>query len=181
MCDAPNKFENLIHKFEAANLGRAPFRIVGVSIRKGPMPVLDAKGNRIPGMTVGSPWQPMGMCDYCGECLVECWIVADADGKKFIVGSTCAEKVGDEGLRKGMAPHKRRIKHERDDKRIAAAVELLWEDAQVRDALKAQGHPDGREFETLLDWCEFQVGNAGRSGKVKAARKIEAAAKGITS
>ena len=177
MCNADNQ----IHKFEAAGCGVAPFRVVGVETRVGPMPCFDEDGRRIPGMTVGSPGQPMGMCDYCGECLVECWIIQGADGKKFIVGSTCVGKAGDEGLRRGMAPHKRKLKHARDDKRIAAAVELLWEDAQVRDALKAQGHPDGREFETLLDWCEFQVGNAGRSGKVKAARKIEAAAKGITS
>lgn len=175
MCNADNQ----IHKFEAAGCGVAPFRVVGVETRVGPLRIRDEKTGVE--MMVGSPGQPMGMCDFCGECLVECWIIQGADGKKFIVGSTCVGKAGDEGLRRGMAPHKRKLKHERDDKRIAAAVELLWDDAQVREALKAQAHPNGREFETLLDWCEFQVGNAGRSGKVKAARKIEAAAKGITS
>lgn len=176
MCNAET-----IHKFEAAGCGVAPFRVLGVEVRVGPLKFVDKKSGL--DVTVGSPGQPMGCCDYCGQGIAECWIIVDAKGHRFMVGSTCVNKTGDAGLRRGMAPHKRKLAHARDDARIAAARELGNRD-DVRGALEALPHPNpyrAEQGDTLADWCGWMLSNAGRSGMIKVARVIEKAAKGLTS
>jgi hypothetical protein len=77
--------EKTMHKFEEAGLGKAPFRITGYYRDVGPHYHND-------GSMVGSPGQPMGTCDFCGQGIATCVQVRSADGKNFIVGCDCAEK-----------------------------------------------------------------------------------------
>lgn len=173
-----NDATHTIHKFEAAGLGKAPFQLVGFDRRIGPIKMLDRDGMPT-GTEVGAPGQPMGSCDFCGMGIADCYIIQSADGKRFIVGSTCVNKTGDAGLRRAMAPHKRRLKQERDDARISAAVET-FERPAVRALLASLPH--GNEYrasqgDTLADWADFIFVRGGRSGKIKAARVIESAAK----
>lgn len=171
MCNAN---ETTIHKFEEAGCGIAPFRIIGVEIRTGPIKQVDENGN-FTGVEIGAPGQPMGCCEYCGQGIAECWIIEDANGHRFMVGSTCVDKTGDAGLKKQKNPHKRKLKHDRDDARIGAAVALLSRD-DVREAMSKLPHTNehwAAKGETFFNEVEWFFKNAGRSGKVKAARKVE--------
>lgn len=164
-----------IHVFERAGLGRAPFRVLGVERRVGPITLCDAQG-RPTNVQVGSPGQPMGSCAYCGQGIAECWSIRSADGKVFTVGCDCVAKTGDGGLRKQGNPHVRKLRNEAADARVAAAFELLASPA-VQAALAAQEAPRGRG--TALSWILFVRDCGGRAGKVKAARLIEAASSAL--
>jgi hypothetical protein len=73
-----------VHAFEAAGLGKAPFRFVGVSESSCTYP---------DGTT-----QATGTCDYCSNGIRYCCHIRSADGKEFVVGSDCVRKTGDTGL-----------------------------------------------------------------------------------
>ncbi len=76
-----------IHKFEAAGLGKAPFRVVGFSVRKYQA-------------CYGAPIQPGASCDYCGTGIMNVYTIASSDERRFVVGCDCVAKTGDAGLRK---------------------------------------------------------------------------------
>ena len=80
-----------MHVFTRSNLGSAPFRCVGVFQQVGPIVLSD-------GTQVGSPGQAMGVCAHCGTGIADCYQIKSADGKVFVVGSSCVEKTGDAGL-----------------------------------------------------------------------------------
>lgn len=67
----------MIHKFEDAGLGRAPYTYVREVDR----------GRNNP-----------GSCNYCGTAIRYEQVIEDASGKRFVVGSDCICKSGDEGL-----------------------------------------------------------------------------------
>lgn len=161
MTDAAAK----IHAFERVGLGLAPFRLVDVQIRK---------YQACP----GAPIQPGGCCAYCMTGIMECCVIESADGKRFIVGNVCVGKTGDKGLvnptKIALARLRRENSHARDDARIAEAAEALKDDA-VRANLDAKPHPRAFGGLTLLSWVLWMLDHAGRAGKVKAARAVEAA------
>jgi hypothetical protein len=68
-----------MHVFERAGLGHAPFRVVGVDYRRGPM------------------HEPIGTCDFCGQRIAECWLIRSADGRRFVVCCDCVAKTRDVG------------------------------------------------------------------------------------
>jgi hypothetical protein len=121
-----------VHKFEAAGLGKAPFRFVGLSenVIKHPD---------------GSS-QSGGTCDYCSNGIRhECWVLS-ADGKRFKVGSNCIEKVDDAGLYQAYKTSpalraanraKAQAKYAADRAELAALIEAH------KDALAAMPHPYG--------------------------------------
>jgi hypothetical protein len=43
-------------------------------------------------MMVGAPGQPMGVCDYCGQGIKECFKIRAACGKRFEVGCDCVRR-----------------------------------------------------------------------------------------
>jgi hypothetical protein len=172
-----------IHAFEKAGLGRAPFRCVGVEERRGPIVVSEAGGVTT---TIGAPGQPMGVCDFCGTGIAECYLIRSTDGRDFIVGSDCVRKTGDAGLLRQLEPHlreKRRAAadraNERKDARIEAAREALATNEALREDLSAKPHPRGFNDRatglplTALDELEWTMLNAGRKGKLAAAKEIE--------
>lgn len=73
------------HPFEAAGLGRAPFRFVRL---------FEATHETHPGHHVAG-----GTCDFCGTAIKHCCEVASADGNTFVVGRDCVRKVGREDSR----------------------------------------------------------------------------------
>lgn len=84
--------EPLIHWFESAGLGLAPFRFVGT----------EHKLFTIPGTDV---CKPGSSCDYCGTAISQlCW-VESSDGKRFKVGSDCIAKAGGVRLAKALKAH----------------------------------------------------------------------------
>jgi hypothetical protein len=84
-----------VHVFTRSKLGLAPFRCIGVYQDIGPK-VISHQG----GVTtmIGSPGQAMGVCAHCGTGIADCYQIKSADGKSFVVGSSCVEKTGVLGL-----------------------------------------------------------------------------------
>ena len=151
-----------IHVFERAGLGKAPFRIVGVEYRVGPIKIGEHNGVEI---WAGSPGQPMGSCKFCGQGIAECWIIESSDGNRFDVGCDCVRKTGDVGLKKAMAPHLREKRQARDDAKIEAGK--AWFDEQC-----AAGFDFGeRTRGCFAEYFEWMMRNAGRSGKLRAIRE----------
>lgn len=67
-----------MHPFQAARLGTAPFRFVGMRENRFEMP--------------GFGWKPGGACDYCGTGILYEYVIRSSDGSEFVVGSDCVEK-----------------------------------------------------------------------------------------
>jgi hypothetical protein len=148
-----------IHKFEAAGLGKAPFRFVGLSENAITYPDGTTKAG--------------GSCDYCSTGIRhECWVLS-ADGKRFKVGSNCIEKVGDQGLFQAYknSPEFRKAKRDKAQAKFAADLAEVHSiiDAN-KDALLALPHPYGfKDFATgkpltYLDQVEWSLGNCGAAG-----------------
>lgn len=157
---------NLIHVFERAGLGKAPFRYTGMT---------EASYQACP----GAPVQPGAGCDFCGRGIRYVFHVRSADGKQFKVGSDCIAKTGDAGLRKAISADKQKLDA---DKRVAhamkkaeAAREILARD-DVREALAAEPHPYAWMAEkghTRLSWAEWMLDNAGNKGRVTVANYLQ--------
>lgn len=172
-----------VHKFELAGLGVAPFRFIGCTEKRGPI-VTWIGGIR---HEVGSPGQPMSVCDYCGTGIAnECWVV-DRNGKQFKVGSDCIAKVGDAGLKRQIAPALRDAQNARTDARIAAATEACGlipgpdgsdslAPCAVSFALSALPHPLAYRAalgDTAASYVCWMLRHAGRSGQLRAAKVVE--------
>lgn len=158
---------SVIHKFEAAGLGTAPFRVVGFAVKKYQA-------------CHGAPIQVGGSCDYCGTGIMDTFYIRGADGREFKVGSDCVYKTGDKGLVDTVKRKANRIKRERtverESKRIEAAKETF---AAHRAAFEASPHPRGfKDRETgraltLADEVDWMMERAGHSGRMRTARAIE--------
>ena len=163
-----------IHPFEAAGLGRAPFRFVGLDYRVGPIKIAESGGCET---LVGSPGQPMGCCKYCGQGIAEICIIEDADRKTFEVGNVCVGKVDarlgpivDRQVKKAA----RLRREERAMKRIDAAAEALT--PEVEAILAQRPHPYtsmAREGHTLFGYVSYLFANGGTTGRTRAARIVE--------
>ena len=70
-----------IHPFEKAKLGTAPFRCIGTRQNWFVM----ADGTRNPG----------GHCHFCFTGILDEFVIKSSDGKTFVVGCDCVERVGD--------------------------------------------------------------------------------------
>jgi hypothetical protein len=156
-----------VHKFERAGLGKAPFRLVGMTRE-----IYQA----VPG-DPNCPIQPGTSCDYCGQGIIDTYWIRSSDGRRFKVGCDCVAKTGDNGLKRQIAPH---LKAKRDAASAAqiAALEESLADPELREALEQRPHPyagpHGGTFNslTMLDWVNWTLDHAGVSGKVKAARAV---------
>lgn len=154
------------HVFEKAGLGVAPFRFVALE-RRAFQACHDA------------PIQPGGTCDFCGMAIIECCIIESRDGKSFIVGNVCVEKTGDAGLKAAVKAEVRKAatakRHAREAKKIRETTALLGTDS-VQAALTSQPHPiEWRTLrgDTLLDWADWMMENAGTKGKLQVAALIK--------
>ena len=78
MCQTEQNTEITLHPFEAAGLGLAPFRCVGVRENV----YSAAPGHR----------QPGGTCQYCGQGIMYECMIQSKDGKVFKVGIDCVRK-----------------------------------------------------------------------------------------
>jgi len=173
-----------VHIFERAGLGKAPFRYVGCTHRVGPIRTALSDGTVL---EVGSPGQPMGTCDYCGQGIADCCEIKSSDGKLFIVGNVCVGKTYDKGLVNevkreiGRARRLRRL--EGEGIRILEAKAAFKANREVFEAL-----PHSRGFKnrdtgvalTAADEVEWLLAHAGHTGKFKIAKKIEKCLKSLT-
>lgn len=172
-----------MHPFERAGLGKAPFRFTG--LKEQDLCHGEAILNRDEYERTGIKMttKPGGSCDYCGTYIVVMCGIESSDGKRFKVGSDCACKVDDKPLTDKVkcAVNKRRaaIKKVSNANRIAAAKALM---PSVAPALQQEPHPKSwraEKGETLYDWCAWMFKNAGNTGMIRAARKVERAAASV--
>jgi hypothetical protein len=136
-----------IHKFEAAGLGKAPFRFVGVE-------------KKVFVACPGAPAKPGGTCDYCGQGITYAFHVASADGKQFAVGCDCIRKTGDAGLIRAVKEDEAKQRRAKSEARRQAGNEraarlLAAFRAGECVSLHSQPHPKGREgtAHDYVAWC----------------------------
>lgn len=164
----------ILHPFEEAGLGHAPFRFVGFEVRK---------FSPVPGITL-----PGSSCAYCGQAIVNCCTVRDADGRHFIVGPDCVRRTL-EGVDTTLALDVRRAlndvrRAQREEQRVARHTRLMQRVASARATLDAMPelltnapHPfydRAQRGETLRSWALWMLANAGDSGMAEACRLVEA-------
>jgi len=183
-----------IHPFEESGLGVGPFRCVGVETRVGPITLAD-------GTQVGSPGQPMGSCAHCGTGIKDCYLIRSADGKRFVVGSSCVLKTNRKSLdTRGMSELERDVLREkraldrekaaakRDAKYLAdlAKFKPSWDAA--RAALEAdptlcagEPHPQisGLTLRNKYEWMLQHAGFAGRNATAACILRAAAAKAGV--
>lgn len=165
--------KEVLHPFERAGLGKAPFAYVGMS-------------EKVYVACPGAPEQPAGTCDYCGQGIRYCCGIRSADGKEFVVGCDCVRKLGRADNRlvtkveaemkvieRKKNRERRAVQVAKEDQRIAAAFAALDANEAIQEAMKAKPHPRGLEGRSLLDYVTFLRFNAGHSGCLTTARIIE--------
>lgn len=151
-----------IHRFEAAGLGIAPFRVQRVT----------ESIHTVPGCAprAGST------CDYCGQAIRYVAIIRGADGAEFKVGCDCATKVGDAGNIRAISEFQRQlsakkavVRKARERCKILAAI---WAFGEDRSLGSDTPHPRGFSGLTQRDAWGWTFYNAGHTGCYKAAREI---------
>lgn len=151
----------MLHRFEAAGLGQAPFLCIGVSENMwSPCP--------------GEPARPGGACDYCGQGIRYEYMVKDVEGKRFKVGGDCIRKVGDTGLLKTVKTEERKRRFEKaklERIRYRTILDKALAHPLTRDLLAEHQHPRGFDGNTMLQHVEFMRLHAGLTG-LKATAKI---------
>jgi hypothetical protein len=119
----------MIHKFEDAKLGSAPFKCIGFwqMPDRGLLETYPEAWNA----QIKSAPCPVGCCAYCGAPLSNHYIIKSADGRNFAVGSECVAKAGDKGLTDAAKLAKRRADRDaRDKKDRENSQAVLWQQRQ---------------------------------------------------
>ena len=163
-CVECNRAVGMIHVFEKAKLGMAPFRFVGME-------------KKIYQACHGAPIQPGGMCDYCGQGIMFLCTIRDRDGKTFIVGSDCVMRTGDGNLKKVLNAEQRKINRQKAkvkaDKDIIA-LDAILADSEARAKLEAVQIDEGwvRSALNKVEWMRTNAGAAGRKRALLLARRV---------
>lgn len=159
---------SIIHKFEEAGLGKAPFRLVG-------------NYSKTYQACHGAPIQPGACCDYCGTGIMDVYRIRSADGKEFEVGCDCVNKTDDKGLvdtvKRAANKLKTARRHEREKIKIAE-IKATWSDPAVRAKVAEKPHPNAYmagKGSTLADYVDFLFARGGNSGKLSVAGIIKRA------
>lgn len=159
--------DDTIHKFEAAGLGKAPFRFVSVETKLYvPFP--------------GAVPRAGSSCDYCSTAIAECCWIVSADGKRFKVGNECVKKTGDKGLvsetKKAVNKKRAEAKKVKDLARIAKAKSLFANSEAIQRAFTGKSHPSShlaKQGKTFYDYAVWIFENAGIKGQLQICYLIE--------
>ncbi|QDU88384.1 hypothetical protein Pla175_17600 [Pirellulimonas nuda] len=168
-----NATTHQVHPFEAAGLGKAPFRYVGYSHEVGPQKVTTyaPNGEEIE-LIVGAPGQPMSSCDYCGQGIAHVCHCVSSDGKEFKVGCDCVERVGqvkgDQRAQRAVEVAKYNLRRQREAKRRDEFARWI---EQNGEELNNHPHPNAYSMSlgrTLRDYAVWMRKNGGHSGQMRA-------------
>jgi hypothetical protein len=165
-----------VHAFEAAGLGKAPFKYVGAI--KQDIAYGEAVVSREGGILVTT--KRGGSCDFCGTYIVNMFRIKSADGRTFKVGEDCVLKTGDAGLKKVVAAAVSKLRSAqtvaRETTKKAEGAEFLGRD-DVKAFMASAPHPlawRAEKGDTLADYAEWMLKNAGTKGKLALFKKIRA-------
>jgi arginine utilization protein RocB len=124
----------MIHQFEEAGLGKAPFTYIGYYVSA-------------------------GSCDFCNTRIVNNFKVQSSDGKQFKVGCDCIEKVGDKGLINAMKKVKAEIakqkRIENEKKKQAEFQELILNYKDLLDQTPHHNEYFAKQGKTQYDFMKF--------------------------
>lgn len=168
---------DIMHPFERAGLGVAPFRFAGLveSVIK-----------------VGDDVKPAGTCQFCFTGIRYCAQIVSADGKRFVIGCDClltqlgkasntahklslADRTLVAKVKAAQNKITRDARHANEAKHIDAAKALLATD-DVRAKLAAIPHPlkwQADKGATRLDWATWMMAHAGNTGRMQVARFLK--------
>lgn len=160
-----------------AHLGPAPYRFVGVKDV--------AESNTLAAQERGALVSELEhvhsvtSCDHCGTAITVAYRFRAADGTVFKVGESCANKAykaatvttkAQRQFEAAAKKRKREMRHAREAAKIADGAEFV---AAHREALALQPSPNewrAAKGDTLADWCDWMLANAGNAGKLTAIR-----------
>jgi len=130
----------MVHPFEKAGLGKAPFHCVGIREN-----VYVTAG--------GAHRQPGGCCNYCGTGIQWEYIIKSSDGATFVVGSDCVQRTG-EPMDNFKEVRRTHIREQRAIKNSVKreARQKLWDKrkAERKEERAALWKADYSELETRL-------------------------------
>lgn len=158
------------HPLERAELGLAPFSLVGFS-------------ESVYVACPGAPAQAAGTCDYCGTGIRYVCHIRSADGKEFKVGMDCVRKLYRDDNAKSDAilvavnDERRRLQREarHAKERQQLADGWTWVN-EHRTELAALPHPRRQLSDlTMADYLEWIKRYAGTSGTLSAIRTAKRA------
>jgi hypothetical protein len=109
----------LIHPFERAGLGKAPFTCLGVAENKFDL----GNGHTKPG----------GCCRFCYTGILYEYLIISSDNKRFVVGCECVKKTEDEGLVKEAARQLKRLNWEKKSAMLASEAEARLEAERAKN------------------------------------------------
>ena len=170
-----------------AHLGPAPNRFVGVW--SPPSKELQAANTQAYNLALSEkPRGCHGVCDHCGACLRDHYIIRDADGNRHVVGSSCIKKTTKPGKRISvMAAQALKAKRDLDtkkrharDKKKAQELHALLKDPAARAILATGRHPWGHKNRetgeplTYLDSVEWMYKHSGAAGTNKTLKAVKA-------
>jgi len=151
----------MIHKFELAGLGKAPFVFIGFS---------ESVHNNGDGTTKAG-----SSCDYCATSIRYVFWCRSADGKEFKVGCDCIHKVGGAGLIRMISKAERELKdaknkviRERKAANKIAKLEAARKNiSKVAGLLASKPHPNkfyANEGKTLFHYVKWNLDNGNELG-----------------
>lgn len=123
-----------MHPFTKSGLGSAPFRCVGV--RKNAYQACH-----------GAPVQPGGSCNHCGTGIMYEYIIRNAEGGQFVVGSDCVMKTGGEGQVEGFRAERLKLAREQRAEKCAAT--------QAIRAAERAARAEQQKVDTAADRAKF--------------------------
>ena len=144
---------NTVHVFEAANLGKGPFKLHHVT----------GEG---------------GNCQFCNTSIVWRFYIKGQDEGMFFVGSDCVMKTGDAGLMKKVQAEVKARQNEarakRENEKLALLDKLMADPAVQAKLSKA--HPNryyASQGKTMLDYYRWTLSYASKSAKLAALKAIQ--------
>lgn len=143
----------MVHVFEAAGLGKGPFKLKSVT----------AEG---------------GHCEFCNTAIVFRFYIKGQDTRVFFVGSDCVMKTGDVGLMRVVeAEVKKRqaeLRAKRDAEKMAAIKDRLADPAVIAE-LSAKPHPHSwyaKQGKTMKDYIDYIMRYGGKTARVALAKTL---------
>lgn len=161
-------------KFEAAGLGKAPYKFLGAR-------TVTYQACQ------GAPVQPGGSCDWCATGIYDQYRFRSSDGREFKLGCDCFHKamaaslaanaLGTDGaklLAQVKTAERKLAREKAAAKRAATKATLadMLQDETVRTFLQNAEHPRGFSGLTALDWAQWFAANAGGTGQAKVVKAI---------
>jgi hypothetical protein len=144
------------HPFEQSGLGKAPFRVMGMTEKR---------------FTTPEGSKPGGTCDYCSAGILYCFAIRSSDGKEFVVGSDCVKRTSQASklltdvqmLKREHDRQKRHAATRAYHERLGERYHAIFEMADTVALLKALPHPKipGKSLHDYATWIWHNAGTAG--------------------